>query len=79
MDHDKGKSLAGDFVVDFKTVGSAVHRMILAFKTFKPFNRCAPFKPSERVLLQLVGRLERIERFERLEPDFNPVFAAAPV
>jgi hypothetical protein len=26
MDHDKGKSLAGDFVVDFDTAGGAVHQ-----------------------------------------------------
>ncbi len=34
---------------------------------FQPFNRCAPFKSSERVLFQLLSRFERIERFERLE------------
>src|ERR671915_320947 len=33
MDHDEGKSLAGNFVVNFKTVGGAVHlREIVTFK-----------------------------------------------
>ena len=33
---------------------------------FKAFNLCAPFKSSERVLFQLLGRVERIERFDGL-------------
>ena len=39
------------------------------FKSFKPFNRCAPFKPPPVSSPRPRGRstLKRFERFERLE------------
>jgi hypothetical protein len=51
-----------------------------SFKTFKPFNRCAPFKPPPFFEVAEDGSpptrrgggrrrgLERFKRFERLEP-----------
>ena len=39
VNHDEGKTFAGDFVINLKSVGGTVHEFPIAgFKTFKPFN-----------------------------------------
>jgi hypothetical protein len=49
------------------------------FKTFKPFNRCAPFHPSPLSSPATRGRMkegvERLKRLELFEPKPNLIVA----